>query len=89
MNQASGLFLNGFNHLGVAMPRRDHGDPGCEIEKAVPIGVLDDGALASFCDQGIVAGVGRRDNLLIPLNNCLCLGAGERSEDVRELAFYI
>ena len=70
------------------MPGRNHGDPRREVEKVIPIGILNHGALASFGDQQIGAGIERRDNLLIPLNNCLGLGAGERSEDVRELAFY-
>ena len=78
MDQTSGLVLNGLNDLGVAMPGGDHGDPGGKVQKAVSVGVFDDGAFAALGNKRIGARVGRRDNLLIPLDYGFGLGAGKR-----------
>ena len=62
-----------------------HGDPGGEIQKTVAVGVFDDGAFAPLRNQRIGAGVGRRDNLLIPLDDGFRVWARERSEQIEEV----
>jgi hypothetical protein len=40
VDQAGGLFLDGFHHAGMAMAGRHHGDPGVEIEKTIAVYIL-------------------------------------------------
>ena len=62
---------------------RVDGDAGGAIEEAVAIHVLDDGALAAGDDERIVAGVRRRDELAIAIDDGLGLRAWQRGLDVR------
>src|SRR5688572_5370890 len=56
---------------------RVHGDAGRAIEEAVAVDVFDDGAFAAGDDERIVAGIRRRDELRVLLDDCLRLRAGE------------
>ena len=51
------------------MARRDHRDPGVEIEEAVPVHVLDDRALAALRHQRIAPRIGRRNHRAVALDD--------------------
>ena len=85
MNQAGGLVLNGFDDLGVAMPGGDDGNPGGKVQKAVPVRIFYDCSGGCFGHQRIGTRIGRRDNLLIPLDDSSRSGSGEGSQDARQL----
>ena len=57
MNEFGGLGLDRLDDFGVAMARRDYGDPGGEVEKLVSVGIGDDCALATLGHQWITARV--------------------------------
>ena len=61
-----------------------HGNAGSEVEEAVSIGILDNSALASFGYQGIGTSVGRGNDAVVPVDNGLGLGAGQRGDQLRQ-----
>ncbi len=87
MNQLPGLLLDRGHHLGMAMPRCDHGDPRREIEELISIDVGNDGAPSAFRHQRIVARIRRRNHPVISLHNLACFRAGQIGDDVWQFHF--
>ena len=83
VNQLGRLLLDGGNHLGMAVAGRGHRNAGSEIEELVAVHVFDDAAAAALRDQRIGARVRRRNVTLVPLQNALGIGAGQRGNDLR------
>ena len=85
MNQFGCLFLDSGDDFGMAMAGRDDGDAGGEIEEGVAVNIFHGGAAADFRDERVVAGVGRRDYVMVALDEFLGLGAGQFGDEVRQL----
>ncbi len=69
----AGLLLNGLHHFGMAVAGGHDGDSGVEVEEAVAVHVLHDGAFAVRATSGIAARVGRRHY------SCVALDDGPRA----------
>jgi hypothetical protein len=61
VDEFGGLFLDGGDHVGMAVAGRGHGDAGREVVELVAIDVGDDDAAAALGHQRVGAGVGRRN----------------------------
>ena len=83
VNQPGGLVLNGGDDLGMAMPGRGHGDACREVEEQVPIDVSNHRPAAPLDDERIQPRVGRRNGLLVPLQQDLRVGTGQAGLNVR------
>ena len=77
VDQPLGLLLDGLDHIVMAMTGGHRGDPGDEVQIAVPVGILQIHALAPFHHHGVGSGIGRGDVLFIHLQNGLGLGPGQ------------
>src|SRR5579872_70778 len=84
MNQRFGLALNRLDHIGMAMPGGNHGNPGSEIEKDIPIDVLDQHSAAVLRNHRIITHVGGRDEAMIQLDNLAGLGTRQWRLNLRQ-----
>src|SRR5580700_10019755 len=85
VNQLAGLLLDGGYDFGMAMAGSDYGDACGEIEEDVAVNIFDCGAAADFRDERVVARVGRRDYVMVALDEFLGFGAGQFGDEVRQL----
>jgi hypothetical protein len=65
----------------MRVPRRGHGDPGHEVEVAIPVHVLDDRPLTAGNDEWVLLDVRRRGEGLVALDERARLGAGRWGDD--------
>jgi hypothetical protein len=84
VNQLGGLLLDGGDDFRMAMAGGDNRDARSEIKKGVAVHVFDRRATADPGDQRVIAGVGRRDYVLVALDEFLGLGAGQLGNEVRQ-----
>ena len=70
---------------GMAVAGGDYGDAGGEIEEAVAVHVLDDGAFAFVRHQRIAARVGRRYDFRIAFDDGARAGTGQGSVEDRKV----
>src|SRR5436190_8224013 len=82
VNQFSGLFLNGRDHMRMTMSRRGDSYAGGKIEELVSVHVGDNNSAALLRNQRVRARVRRRDVLIITFENLLGFGPGERGFDL-------
>jgi hypothetical protein len=71
--------------MGVRVSSGEHGNACGEVQKSVAVRVFDDGSSGVVGDERVGAGVGRGDNLLIPLDDGLGFGAREWGDKVRQI----
>ena len=64
------------DHFRMRVAGGVDGDAGGAVEKQVAVDVLDDGAGAARHDKGIAAGVRRRDDLAVALDDGFGFGTG-------------
>ena len=77
--------LDGVDHAGMAVAGGDDGDAGVQVEEAVAIDVLDDGAVAARDHERVGARVGRRENARVALDDGFRLGAGQWRDQIRQI----
>jgi hypothetical protein len=82
VDQFAGLLLNSSDHIGMAVAGGGHGDSGGEIEEFVAVNIGDNDAAAALGDQRVGAGVGRRDQFVVGIENALGIGAGQGGADL-------
>ena len=73
----------------MAMPGGNDGDSGREIEKGISVHILHHGAAARLCDQRVIARVGRRDHIVVALDDLLRFGAGKGGYEMGQFPFLL
>ena len=82
VNQFSGLLLNRGHHFRMAMTGSNNGDARGKIEEAVAVHVFHRSTTPALRHQRIIARVGRRENLMVLLDELLRLGPRQRRYQV-------
>ena len=85
VDEAGRLPLDRFDHPGMAVAGRHHRDSGVEIEKAVAVHVLDNGAFRALRHQRIAARVGRGNGAGVAVDDGARAGAGQRGGHPRKI----
>src|SRR5262249_13342059 len=81
VDQAGRLLLNRGDDFWMAVPGCDNSDSGRKIKKTVPVRIFYYGGLGSLRHQRVGAGVSRRHNSLITLDNRCSFGPWKGGDD--------
>ena len=83
VNQFRGLLLDGGDYLRMAMPCRNHGDPGSEVQELVSVDIFDAQSTAALGHHGIGAGIAGGHVALVARDDRAGFRARHRTKEFR------